>query len=1259
MKKIVFLFTMLWLGCVLGANAQGELPLNAPKNEFKVINKSQAYLKVSLSLSSMKTLLVSTPQGNFTDLVLDGFSRIYDAGRPQLPVFNKLIEIPYGADIEVNLISFDEEIIPLSLNGLPNKVMPCQPSLSKSTDPSEVPFYYDQLYYLQDQFNTTPVASVQTKGIMRGVQMGELTLAPIRYNPLRNTLKVYNNLVVEIRFNNADFALTEQNKSKYYSPAFEGAYGQMINFTPPATKDLITEYPIKYVIISLTSFQTTLQPFVQWKTKKGFTVVEQYYASAPTTTTVKNYLQGLYTAGTTQDPAPTFVLFVGDVAQIPAYTGTTGTHPTDLYYCCYDGGSDYIPELYYGRFSATNTTQLSVQINKTLQYEQYTMPVKTYLDTVVMVAGADGTFATVWANGQINYGTSNYFNSAHGMYSYTHLYPASQTQDAVIRTEIGKGVGYANYTAHCSSTGWADPSFSTSDIPAMVNQDKYGLLVGNCCLSNKFNDTECFGEAMLRTANKGAVGYLGASNNSLWDEDYYWAVGNRASIVQNPTYDANNLGAYDGMFHDHGEAKSKWYIYNGAMKHAGNLAVEASSSSENVYYWEIYHLMGDPSVMTYFSVPDPLTVNYVNPQIVGVTTLQVNTEEDAYVAISDDGVLLNAQLAPVGGVVTLTFPAFTVPDTADIVITKQNKQPYIGTVRFVQPSIPLDASISAIAVPESNYNCAGLQVNPQVTLTNMGTSTLNSCTILYNIDGGANSSYVWNGTLASMASTSVNLPAITLTAGNHIFNATSSLPNGNPDQNTSNDASSKDYEVQQLTLSAEFSAAQTAYCSAPANVSFTNNSSNGLTYLWDFGDGNTSTDENPLHTYTNLGTYTVTLTASAGVCGSDAETKTAYITIGATPPATTNASHCGPGSVTLTATGTGTMSWYDALTGGTLQFTGNNFTTPSLSTTTTYYVQAEAVASPLSAGKPDNSGGGGNLTNQNQWLIFDCYESCTLVSVSVYASVTGNRTFQLRNSAGTGLAEATVNITSTSGAFTVPLNFTIPVGTDMQLGLKSTSTCNLYRNNAGVTFPYTTPGYVSITNSSAGTDYYYYLYNWVIQPNNCTSARTPATAFILASAPVASYTFSPSGYLVSFTNTSSNGVSYFWDFGDGATSTGMNPSHTYSTNGLYNVMLVVTNDCGSDTTWQNVDLTTVSIEEQGASPISVYPNPSQGFVTLMLNDIKADKIELFDLTGRLLTTVTNARSQVSFDLRTWGAGVYYFRVTAEDQTYNCKFTNLD
>ena len=88
-------------------------------------------------------------------------------------------------------------------------------------------------------------------------------------------------------------------------------------------------------------------------------------------------------------------------------------------------------------------------------------------------------------------------------------------------------------------------------------------------------------------------------------------------------------------------------------------------------------------------------------------------------------------------------------------------------------------------------------------------------------------------------------------------------------------------------ISASFNVAS-HYCEIPAALQFENTSQNGISYLWEFGDGNTSSDENPLHTYASAGTYTIKLTAYApGLCNtSDEHTKTNYLTVvdGVSPP---------------------------------------------------------------------------------------------------------------------------------------------------------------------------------------------------------------------------------------------------------------------------------------------------------------------------------------------------------------------------------------
>jgi hypothetical protein len=139
--------------------------------------------------------------------------------------------------------------------------------------------------------------------------------------------------------------------------------------------------------------------------------------------------------------------------------------------------------------------------------------------------------------------------------------------------------------------------------------------------------------------------------------------------------------------HENGEQQADWFITTGQMLHSGNLAVTQAGGSEQ-YYWEIYHIMGDPSLMPYIGVPTLLTASHNAATPVGTTNFTVNTEENAYVAISMNGVLLDAQLADVTGIVNLSFPAIANVGVADIVITKQFKQPYQGTVQIISPTGP-------------------------------------------------------------------------------------------------------------------------------------------------------------------------------------------------------------------------------------------------------------------------------------------------------------------------------------------------------------------------------------------------------------------------------------------------------------------------------------------------------------------------------------------------------------------------------------------
>jgi hypothetical protein len=128
----------------------------------------------------------------------------------------------------------------------------------------------------------------------------------------------------------------------------------------------------------------------------------------------------------------------------------------------------------------------------------------------------------------------------------------------------------------------------------------------------------------------------------------------------NPTYDPINLGAYDRLFHTHGEEQEQRMVTFGSMMVAGNEAVQASTSDIKKYYWEIYHLMGDPSVMTYLTKPSPMQVSLSNYLDSVANVLTARVAPFAYCALTDiEGELLCAGFADAEGNITLPYNALS------------------------------------------------------------------------------------------------------------------------------------------------------------------------------------------------------------------------------------------------------------------------------------------------------------------------------------------------------------------------------------------------------------------------------------------------------------------------------------------------------------------------------------------------------------------------------------------------------------------------
>ncbi|MDX9856901.1 MAG: C25 family cysteine peptidase [candidate division Zixibacteria bacterium] len=718
---------LLWVGV---GHATTTLQVSDAENAMTLLSQDNSGLTVRVDVGSLMFEEVVTQQGVYTLLSGAGLARSQRIGEPSLPTANRLISIPFGCELSAEVIASDFEEYSLTDLGLTYPLMPVQPSVSKSEDPMSIPFEINTAMYQQPGYYSLPLVNTEIKGVMRSVRLALVSVAPIEYDPVNARIRVYNKVTVRVAFNNPDWAETEANFRKGYSPYFEPALYRVMNYTEQAStyKDDLVEYPVKYLIVSDRMFEAQLQPFIEWKTEKGFEVITAYTDVIGTSSTaIKSYIQGLYNAGTPADPAPSFVLFVGDAQQIPPFSGSTGSHVTDLRFCEFTG--DIFPEIYYGRFSAQNTTQLQPQIDKTLEYERYEMPDPSYLEFVTLVSGVDGTYAATHGNGQLNYGTTLYFNALHGITPHVWLYPASDQSGAAaaIIQSINDGAGLYNYTAHCSHSGHADPPFNTSDIPGLTNWHQYLLGIGNCCESNTFGtdySTPCFGEAFLQISERGGIGYIGGSNSTYWYEDYYWGVGYGPVVAAGPTYEQTTLGAYDGLFHDHGEPVNFHYVTNDAIVFAGNMAVSESGSSREDYYWEIYHLMGDPSVMTYLGIPAVNNVTHDAAVVLATTSLTISADPGSYVGITFNGELQGSGYIGTSGTTTIDLAGFAAPGVANVVVTAQNREPYFGAIQVITPSGPYvifdDASVNDASGNDNGLVDAGEAILMGVQLINVG-----------------------------------------------------------------------------------------------------------------------------------------------------------------------------------------------------------------------------------------------------------------------------------------------------------------------------------------------------------------------------------------------------------------------------------------------------------------------------------------------------------------------------------------------------------
>ena len=680
MKKHLFILFALVIS--VNAVAQQKIQLRAT-DKAECLKSDMTSLKASFSFSGLEAQELQSERGVFSTLTMPNTVIGGNEGEPQIPVVNQLIAVPFGATPSIRVTHYSSTDYNLEDYGI-HRLSPRQPEAWKD---QEIPFIYNEAAYQTRGLRSEPTARISVEGTMRGVQVGQMSIEPVSYDPVNNMIRVFNDLEVEVRFDGSDTRATEDRLVKTYSPYYLGIYDQLFNGR--AIRGVYEDHPdlwsapVKMLVIANRMFENCIQNWVAWKTLKGIYVDVNYTDVIGTTTEeIQSFIQEKYA----QD-APTFLMIMGDQAQVVnSGIGTKTGFVTDLYYSSVDG--DQFPDMLHSRLSAETVDEMTAMLNKGMEYEQYTMPDPSYLNNVLFVAGYDNTgWDVIVGRPTVWYATNYYYNAEHG---FTNVNEFSHGIFDGCYDYLNSGVGFANYTAHGSETAWLDPLFSVDDVNNLTNEHKYFLAMGNCCRTGNwgYNESPCYGEILTRAENKGAYAYIGSCPPTTWYNDYYFGVGattvntnlSTGQLGVMPTQEQTTMGSYDAIW------RNDAYNTVCAILYAGNLAGNAARAlgysvhCNPLYYWEGYHVLGDGSIMPYRVQPTANNVSHMHVFPIGWESFEVNAVAGSYVAISVDGELIGTALVDDSGRAYVPVTPVHTNCNVTICVTAPQRIPYMTTI---------------------------------------------------------------------------------------------------------------------------------------------------------------------------------------------------------------------------------------------------------------------------------------------------------------------------------------------------------------------------------------------------------------------------------------------------------------------------------------------------------------------------------------------------------------------------------------------------
>lgn len=661
-----------------------SITLNARDKGYKlqVENSRAGGFSIKVDLDDYQLKKVTHDGIVYTEVNLTNAGHLNQKGFADLPIFSVPIRLSDTKNVDVKISNAVFEDIKLQ-----HPVLPSRGVIYRDQDPNDFAYSISRKS-VKDEWYPKEILNEQEPYILRKVRGQNVQIMPFQYNAKRSILRVYKSFDIEVVENREAATNPLYRNDNGFNAEMAPLYHSLFVNSRVSQDDwdnCIGEFG-ELLVVYPTKYKSTIKTYINWKQQMGYTVNEMEVSNG---ISLYKEIEDAYAANNNI----LYVVIVGDYDNIKY-------HRSDPYLGCV-AGNDKVYDLIVGRFSAKNTDELSVQINKTINYEKNPDLDGHWYQKALGVAsnqsgGGSGD------DGEIDYEhIDNIHDNRLSEYTYTEfseLYDGNSGN--VLTSEVvevfNQGMSLINYIGHGNKTGWNTGNYGNGNVLSATNGDKLPFVFSVACLVGRFESGEdCFAEAMLKNPNGGAVATWMSTISQPWappmrGQDY-------ANDILTGGYNYDNYEGQNGI-----STNSLRTTFGSITANAAQLMLSEVGQSDDWDTYKTWTVFGDPSLQVRTAKPKAISISNTQVATYGYTT-QVTENgtpcENALVSIWVEGNQPISAFTDENGMVNL--PHNFDSDSITITVTGYNLATFNQKVPIGSTVVPVAnfsaSSIDAIA----------------------------------------------------------------------------------------------------------------------------------------------------------------------------------------------------------------------------------------------------------------------------------------------------------------------------------------------------------------------------------------------------------------------------------------------------------------------------------------------------------------------------------------------------------------------------------